>query len=593
MVAMTGLQLSEISTSIKIATISILIACAAILLHWWTLTDASREESRYRLAHSVAPDVIPSAPIALYGDIKVIGITGDSEPVDPTDRDETGSVRAYRVGCDALCAALLAMPGVRSVTVVSVGVFKEAPLPDAGTLFRLVPRAECTGPTVVPQNPDAFPDPADAAAAARLEERAWGHRPDSARLQKAALLRRESLATEWRLRLSTRDCIVTELPIRYPDFTIAKYSYRRFNPVKFSNKWHWKIDPIEVTVARLEVADAAGRLRLRKTHASNLMIARPLHPFIVDVNVILPIFGWARERLTFGAPLGDFDGRALLLKYTTLKPTKITGQSIPLVKARLIELVGNRSAPASDPAFGLVDGWMQSLGLATVQDDDRKLLVDLIKDKRVTQFQSIDDAIVHFGGDLTVLHAPILRRIAADGANREVVQPLAAQLSRLPDRSPAIIALEDAILKDPKKRRYADGLIVQQADRGAAAVPLLVRIIREHAERSQIAREQAINNHPDQEIEPIAAARIALCRIGPAAIGAVDALREMMANDLLPERTLDDLNWKVMLARIGTPLHEITKPSSRRQITEAKFQERLGKNMVDFDVRRGCDVSSV
>ncbi|MBY0303873.1 MAG: hypothetical protein K2W86_01795, partial [Sphingomonas sp.] len=306
-----------------------------------------------------------------------------------------------------------------------------------------------------------------------------------------------------------------------------------------------------------------------------------------------PVFGWLRTPLINDSADREIDDNSRLLKYTTLTPTKITGQSIPLVKARLIELVGNRSAPASDPAFGLVDGWMQSLGLATVQDDDRKLLVDLIKDKRVTQFQSIDDAIVHFGDDLTVLHAPILRRIAADGANREVVQPLAAQLYRLPDRSPAIIALEDAILKDPKKRRYADGLIVQQADRGAAAVPLLIRIIREHAERSQIAREQAIGNHPDQEIEPIAAARIALCRIGPAAIGAVDALREMMANDLLPERTLDDINWKVMLARIGTPLYEITKPSSRGQITEAKFQERLGKNMVDFDVRRGCDVSSV
>ncbi|OYY76696.1 MAG: hypothetical protein B7Y43_14305 [Sphingomonas sp. 28-62-20] len=587
-------QRAELSAAFKVKAISLIIVVALVLLYWWTFNDESRAESRYRLAQSAAPDIIPSAPIALHGDIRVIGIAGDGEPVDRSDRDERGNVRRYREGCDALCAALLAMPAVRSVTVVSLDLFKEAPKPGAGTRFRLVPRAQCSAPTVLPQNPDALRDPADAAAARRLEERAWPGNVAGNPKWTAVFLQRQSLATEWALRLSTRDCIIAEPPKPHADFTIGKYVYERFGRSPPSYEWNWSFDALPVTASLLQVTDGQGRIRFRQTHASTLMLIRPLLPGLVGfVSYATPVFGWLRTPLINDSADREIDDNSRLLKYTTLTPTKITGQSIPLVKARLIELVGNRSAPASDPAFGLVDGWMQSLGLATVQDDDRKLLVDLIKDKRVTQFQSIDDAIVHFGDDLTVLHAPILRRIAADGANREVVQPLAAQLYRLPDRSPAIIALEDAILKDPKKRRYADGLIVQQADRGAAAVPLLIRIIREHAERSQIAREQAINNHPDQEIEPIAAARIALCRIGPAAIGAVDALREMMANDLLPERTLDDINWKVMLARIGTPLHEITKPSSRGQITEAKFQERLGKNMVDFDVRRGCDVSSV
>ena len=95
-----------------------LIGAAAM----WFIPAASARASRTLLDGALVPDVIPHDRIALAGDILLeVPILKLARQVDGAPEEEY-SRRPFQ--CTALCAALLATPGVTSVTLNAIGTLQ-------------------------------------------------------------------------------------------------------------------------------------------------------------------------------------------------------------------------------------------------------------------------------------------------------------------------------------------------------------------------------------------------------------------------------------------------------------------------------------
>lgn len=454
--------------------------------------------------------------------------------------------------------------------------------------FRLRPRGECgVEPAAVMQGSDRL----RAALVAIDQGSPIGEAPADPRNQ-SPLARGQSLQTAWSLRLASRDCIVVDRILPHPDFTIIKSYENRFGPPVEAKAWSWSLAPLNVGIARLQILDRHGQAVFRKTHAETMMLTKPLLPSIVGTkDYATPVFGWARDNFSNDPAGTEFDADMLLLRHTDLsnaiRAMLGPADTMDKVRLQLEAALNDNSLNARDPAFALVDVWMRSLSSHRIPADLR-LLTQLIEDKRVTQFRGMWNAVDALGGDAAQLRLPILRRIARNSENGDVVAPLAAQLPRLPDPPAQMLPEEAALLNDPEKRLHAKGLIIAQAERGESAVPVLLKIMRQHAERSNLARRGAPLASIAYEIQPIDAAQVALCRIGAAAGAAVPDLKRMMNEGLFPANVLNDQNWKVMLARIGMPIDQIEKPHGlqmSQQAYEAWLRQRLSNFRISSDCR--------
>jgi hypothetical protein len=308
--------------------------------------------------------------------------------------------------------------------------------------------------------------------------------------------------------------------------------------------------------------------------------------------------GWSREELANFQP-GEWDWQkddALLLEHTNLArgielSALVGGKDAIAVNLRAA--INDVTRPADDPAFGLADSWIRSLSRASLSDGDVELLIDLIEDDRVTTFQGMWHASRVLGPRVIELEGPIRKRIARDFERPEVVNPLSAQLISVTDQASSDLLAEGpgqadlAILQDPEKRLHARGLILRQSAYGVRSVPLLVKIMREHMERTRDARARSPGATIPSEIGPIDAAMVALCRLGPAAKSAVPdilGLRESW----LKQSFSQDLQWQFTLARIGVPLSSIRKPEGLTQMSQEGYEASLRRRLARFDVERDC-----
>lgn len=562
-----------------------LLGTLALIVLWWTAADESRAESRRRLASVTLPDLIPTSALHLHGDIKTLGFKADDEMI----VDATGKSHAS-LSCDALCAALLASPDVTSVTIAAVNHLDGAPIGNPRR-FRLRPRAEC------PVKPAAVIDGDDRLRAALVaidQGSSIGESPADPR-NRSALSSGPSLQTAWNLRLASRDCIVVDRILPHPDFTIVKGYENKFGPPTDAVTWNWTLRPLNVGIWRIQILDGQDRPVFRKSHAVTSMLAKPLFPSLVGFkDYATPVFGWARYEVSNDPPRTEFNTDLLLLQHTDLgnaiRAMLAPADTMDQVRKQIEAAVNDKSVDARDPAFALIDVWMRSLS-AKRDPADLRLLTALIADPRVTQFQGMWKAVDALGADAAQLRRPILQRIARDSDKGEIVKPLAAQLPRLPNPPAVMFPEESALLNDPQKRLHAKGLIIAQAARGETTVALLLKIMRQHAERSSAARRGAPLASIPYEIEPVDAVQVALCRIGPAARAAVPELRGMTREGLFPASVLDDRNWKIMLARVGTPIEEIEKLHGL-QMTQQAYEVSLRQRLANFNVNRDCAESS-
>lgn len=563
----------------RVLTLTIFTLLAIL---WWTAADISREASRRRYEKSLLADIIPKEPITLSGSIRIVGFVQDKEPVDDQDRDERGRVREYRHGCNALCAALLATPGVTSVTVAELGDDLETPILKGNSRFRIVPRDQCQKPSVIPQSPDSMRAPRNREVfddgVAALESNEQG------------IINARLLETQWRIRLSSTDCIVADRDDTVSDFTILHTSPVKFGPRSQGWDWKWTREPLNVLTQRLEILGRDGQVHFRRSFTSTKMLVKPLLPSILGeqgAGIPMPVFGWARTTLSNFKAGEEFDFNLMLRTHTNVTEGLRTNTMTSSIAGQLRRAIDDPNLPDSDPIFALSETWMRSLSKEAIKQDDQKLLIALIKDRRVKNFLGMWNAVAALPDAGAILRSPILARIEADYSNAEAIKPLAAQLARLPKGDKDDHAHELYILNDPEMRLYAGGLIIHQSEYGSAAVPLLLKIIREHATRSMAARQAQPNEHIAYEIGPIDAAQVALCRIGPDAKQAIAELQNMTAQGLFLPSTLNDRSWKFMLARVGTEISDIKKPSGLNT-SQKQYSQQLRDSLAAFDATRDC-----
>ena len=540
-----------------------LIAAAAM----WLIPATSALASRTMLNGALAPDVIPRDKIKLAGDILLeVPILKLARQVEGAPEEEF-SRRPYQ--CTALCAALLATPGVTSVTLNAIGEAKGPGTAMTGSArrFRIVPRAQCRTPSI-------SIDGADELSVDRLRPADWARN---------GIVR--SLQAEWDVRLATTDCVVAEAPDPSPDMVVRIERYRVGSDSTTRSAYSFLPSPIDVE--RLVISDRTATPLLSKMRATGTALAHPLN--------IAATGGIENFRFRLGrSPIGnapsypDFNPDQLLADHSNLHVDVDQAAVIAAARTQLALAVANPALAAGDAAFKLVAPWLNSLSQPPLSADDIALLKALIRDHRVRDFNGLWVTAKALGPAAGVLHEPLVDRIATlDWRTDKELKILGAILDKLPSGTFAqSSAKERTILADPERRTLASGLIVRLADQGAPAVPQLLALLDYHF--AQLSLNQNRQNDPMPEhMIVIDRVRMALCRLGPAGASALPRLEALMAKSPAYADRMDGREWQLMLARIGKPVRDIPKPDSTSN-SVAQFHANLQSRLDHFNLDRDC-----
>ncbi len=541
---------------------AVIVAMAATLAGMYALPIPGNRITEARYRAELAGDVLPPAPIALAGHIRLVSSTmtnqKDIAAVRAEQRRTAGKTDAYAAErqdrlCGALCTALLFTKGAASVTVSrdNAGAPREL-APEAAT-FRLVDRGACAT-TLTPEG--AYDDWVGGAAdlLAKLKD-------------------------YWGLRLSTDRCIVREPARRDHDWLILSSLLVTPLPADRSTPGQRPLLPRTVEVRRLEIFDARNRLVLRQSRARAIRIGQPLS--------YLPGGGMENFGFRWGSapfePPGDTGVPVvqLLADHAGLDLGFDSTAATAGIRQRLAAVVAAPATGIDKATVDLVPAFFKSLDKAAATPADITLGLALIADRRFTNFGNAYDFKAALQGDSARLRAPIVDRLLAaefgggfpaDARLRQSLQPLGSLLGDLPRGTFADLAPhEAALLADPLRRTLAPGLIRRQADRGAAAAPLLAAIIAE-----QLAL-QAASKRGSSDIDHAAAYKAAiagLTRIGPAARGVLPTLEDLAARGGVFKGLAEGDDWWLMLIRLGKPIDSIVEPERPSVITH-DFHGRL------------------
>ena len=540
-----------------------LIAAAAM----WLIPATSALASRTMLNGALAPDVIPRDKIKLAGDILLeVPILKLARQVEGAPEEEF-SRRPYQ--CTALCAALLATPGVTSVTLNAIGEAKGPGTAMTGSArrFRIVPRAQCRTPSI-------SIDGADELSVDRLRPADWARN---------GIVR--SLQAEWDVRLATTDCVVAEAPATAPDMVVRIERYRVGSDSPSRSAYSFLPSPIDVE--RLVISDRTAAPLLSKMRATGTALARPLN---ISTTGGIENFSFRLGRSPIGnAPsYPDFNPDQLLADQSNLHVDVDQAAVIAAARAQLALAIANPALAASDAAFKLVPPWLNSLSQPPLSADDITLLKAVIRDPRVRDFNGLWVVAKGLGPASGVLREPLVDRIATlDWRSDKELKILGAILDKLPPGTFAVSsAKERAILADPDRRTIASGLIVRLADQGAPAVPQLLDLLDYHLAQLMAEREKRYAPTPEHMIV-IDRVRMALCRLGPAGASALPRIEALMAKSAAYADRMDGREWQLMLARIGKPVRDIPKPDNISN-SVAQFHANLQSRLDHFDLARDC-----
>lgn len=202
------------------------IATGALM---WAIPQPMIRQANARLAALREPEVLPSAPVALSGDILITG--------------------KFESRCDSLCAALLLTPGVSSVTIKTVrGHSSTYRLGDANTPGK---NEKPTGHGLLEPAENMAGDP---------------------------LARQRALEAEWNLMLTERGLkLVRSDDAPLADFTIAIGNGTVGDDKPRSRKsLDWSLAASPVSRKALELFDRDGKRLLRKVMLSITVPGAPL-----------------------------------------------------------------------------------------------------------------------------------------------------------------------------------------------------------------------------------------------------------------------------------------------------------------------------
>lgn len=527
-----------------------LIATSATV---WLVPTAWRHQDQARLQRDVLSDVNPPKRFSPRGHVRM---EGDFEAPPKENQAQLGEIQPYR--CDNVCLALLFEPGVESVTVGTSADLTLGQIRDGETrndlamrTYRLVPKRQCVSAEISPD----------------LDGRV-GLLGDS-------LQTNEAIEANWKFRLSSDVCLIDgpprqayDLLIRWGRWSDAVADAPKPDP--------WSFTALPVTAEYSEVRSRTFGLLAREWKIRVSALARPLRIALFFRSPYIGSAGWARTVLHNGLRYEQPpDIVGLLKKHSTMLRFPDQATFARSLFFDLSAAQGSRDVTADDPVWALLPAWLTAIAATDVDDADRDLIYRLITDRRVTSFDNLHKLQPFFADDSREIRAAIVGRLLADRrlADRPDVN-LNRFLFNLPEGSFASLTpAEQELLAASAGRISATGIIARLGDRGSAAAPQLAEFIKYHALASIDRRDQAV----------IAAAEIALCRLGPAAAPVLPQLQAIEANGLIRDDKLPD--WHRMLARVGAPVGSIAKPASVAG-AEVNYRRDLRNYLDRFDPKQ-------
>jgi hypothetical protein len=451
--------------------------------------------------------------------------------------------RSRKDACDALCAALLDTPGVRSVTIGGSDSSGGLVTP---VTYRLIPKSQAREPTLIPAEPAAIVDhlpSADRKASAGPNQ--WKAVLDA----KKAL--QDSVAAKWSLRLANEESLVAEPPATTFDRTVAIRQMRGQGRHR-------------IGVAEVEIADADGTVLLRHQRVTADLIAPPLH--LAPAGAMLERgFEIGRRSVHTGPRYFDFKPVETLFRETTLaRPT-----SDERVVVRLREAVASPAAAAGPgERAGMVAPWLATLDWQHLNDRDVDVVAKLIADPRTTGLERLYDGYAkHVSPRLRQPIAIRLLEASTDDRLRGTLNTLVRNMP--PGTYVELLPEEKTLLADRTLRLRSSALVARLSDQGAGAVPLLLNILNEDVRVQPWAKRQWI----------LADIRRAFSRLGREAATALPTVEQMFDLRQSPlTNAWDDADaWRVAMVRMGKPVDTLKFPAHLSADIVARDREHIRK----------------
>ena len=546
------------------------VLAAAVLV---LIPMPSRAAGQLAQRMAVRADVTSSAPIAMKGDIRIDRPRPRWDNLNTRDR---AGLRGF--SCDNLCVALLFTPGVKSVTInnsyrlsdsekrAGTGGFD----PEART-FRLVPKSECQGPGLLPDLVGANG------------------------LFRDGIERGRALNAEWNLRLATDVCLVGSAPIAHHDLLIREGNIGGNGP----RRSDWGFGFTGPAVEFVEIRDSAGTVLLRRWKCSVSVLSR-----VLFVNMMGGIenfrFGWGRTTITNKKAWDAINLLRELEAHTTTVGKIQNADLLPALRQQLSKALDDPSLTTDSPAFQLLPAYFDALG-NPLPADDVDLVTRLAADDRIGSY----NGIYKLGKLSTDQQAPIRDAFV----KRAMTTAEPARLSRsganifiekmAPGSFATLTADERRLLADPSKLWSLHGLAGRLHEGGAANVPLLLTLLRDHArvrqQNVEAARAGRIGTYERQTENEghsavISGVRSALCRMGPAGASALAPLEAMLADGTIDRNQLwgfGGSDWNLTLARLGKPIDQLKKPDSMSG-TDESHRQSIRRKLERFNPDRHC-----
>ena len=450
--------------------------------------------------------------------------------------------RSKKDACDALCAALLDTPGVRSVTI---GGTDSSGVLVSPVTYRLIPKSQARDATLISAEPaaivDHLPAPDREKSAGRNQ---WQAVVDA----KKAL--KDSVTAKWSLRLASEESLVAEPPPNTFDRTVAIRNTRGQGRHR-------------IGVEEVEIADAGGAVLLRRQRVTAAPIAAPLH--LSPAGPMMDRgFEIGRRSVHTGPRYFDFKPIEMLFRETTLAPPT-TDEGVVV---RLREAVASSAAAAAPGERAvMVAPWLATLDWRHLNDRDIDILAKLIADPRTT---GLDRLYAGKRSPPPRLRKPIALRLLEASTDDRLRGTLNTLVRSMPPGTYAeLLPEEKALLADRTLRLRSSALVARLSDQGAGAVPLLLDLLNEDVRVQPWAKRQWI----------LADIRRAFSRLGRDASTALPTVERLfdLRHSPLTNISNDADAWRVAMVRMGKPVDTLTFPAHLSPEIVARDREHIRK----------------
>jgi hypothetical protein len=465
-------------------------------------------------------DVAPHDRVVIGGDVLL-----------KSDETRAEYVAGRRqVPCDALCAALLDTPGVRTVTIAHA---------DSPTSYRLVSKGEAGANARAPKSPEEILQYLPEKPVPGLD------------YQSARRVRGNAITAHWEFLLANG---VTPSIVPSPahhDLTIAMTS----TGPKGSHR---------VAVRQVEVRDREGRVLLHRQHVTATRVFVPLLVFPHDP---FDNAGWelAKVGLETRDRLGGVNAIALLFDETTLaRPAEPGDDAMTRMAAGMRDrLAAALMQPGAPADLSLADPWLATIDWQSINDGDFELVGKLIADARVIHLLRLYDGATD--SVRVELRGAIVSRLLNPATLPQLRHRLDTLVQFMPPGTFAVSTPDElALLHNPLLRMDAPALVQRLADQGKAGVPELVRILEEDVRVEPQSQRTGV----------LRAVRRALVRLGPDAASALPVVIELFDHGETPlavsSKVMDE--WRIAMIRMGRPIEDV--PFEPRLTVEQIAQRR-------------------